>query len=123
MRIHSLSSDGEGEIRRLLTYVSKEAGVQGSVIVGHDGVIFDHDLPKQFDAPDIALIALDMFRNTRESGRQAGHDKLHQLICRTMTGYVVIADFGGGLLVTLSRLTQTKNLISLMRSITQLVAS
>jgi hypothetical protein len=51
-----------------------------------------------------------------------GHNHLHQLVSRTHLGYVVVADFGGGILVTVSNGQETEKMIPLMRSITQLVA-
>jgi hypothetical protein len=51
-----------------------------------------------------------------------GQERVYQIVARTLKGYVVIADFGGGLLVTVSDGKDTDALIPLMRAITQLVA-
>jgi hypothetical protein len=51
-----------------------------------------------------------------------GQERVHQIVSRRPKGYLVIADFGGGLLVTVSDGKDTDTLIPLMRSITQLVA-
>jgi predicted regulator of Ras-like GTPase activity (Roadblock/LC7/MglB family) len=114
--------DSSGGIRDLLSHISAQSGVQGSVIVGHDGAVFAHNLPDELNPASIGLLALGIFSNV-DSTKGMGYNKLHQLVCRTQNGYVVIAHFGNGFLVTVSDVLKMKNLIKLMRTVTQLVAS
>lgn len=117
-----MSLDSSGGIRELLSHISAQCDVQGSVIVGHDGAVLAHNLPDELNPASIGLLARGIFSNVG-STKGMGYNKLHQMVCRTQNGYVVIADFGNGFLVTLSDISETENLIPLMRTITQLVAS
>lgn len=114
--------DSSGGFRELLSHISSQRGVQGSVIVGYDGLVFAHNLPDELNPASIGVLALAIFSNVG-STKGMGYNKLHQLVCRTQSGYVVIADFGNGFLVSLSNISEAKNLIPLMRTITQLIAS
>jgi predicted regulator of Ras-like GTPase activity (Roadblock/LC7/MglB family) len=73
------------------------------------------------DAESVGVWALGVYMNTQHVTSKMGHDKVHQVVSRTPRGYVVIADFGGGLLVTVTDGSETDLLIPLMRTITLLV--
>ena len=78
-------------------------------------------MPPDIDAESIGVWALGVYMSTEMVIKKMGQDRVHQIVCRTPKGYVIIADFGGGLLVTVSDGKDTDTLIPLMRSITQLV--
>jgi hypothetical protein len=60
--------------------------------------------------------------NTSNAARKLGNNKVYQLVSKTPKGYLIIADFGSGLLVTVSDSMNPESLVPLMRNITQLVA-
>jgi predicted regulator of Ras-like GTPase activity (Roadblock/LC7/MglB family) len=120
MRI--LTIDAASELQQLLQHIGQQRSVIGSVIIGHDGLLIANTLPPDFDAESMGQFALGIYMNTSTSVTKLGHDHVHQFVGRTPRGYIVIADFGGGLLVTISEGSETDSLIPLMRSITQLVA-
>lgn len=123
-KIRVLTHEASDEINKLLDHIATQPGVVGSVIVGHDGILIANSLPKELDPETIGILSLAIYVNTTNIIRkpEMKHNHLHQLVSRTDQGYLVIADFGGGILVTLSNGQETEKLIPLMRSITQLVA-
>ena len=99
------------------------AFVVGSVIVGHDGILIANNLPKEFDPESIGIWSLAIYVGTTNAiKKMGGHNHLYQLVAASQAGYLVIADFGGGILVTVTNVQGTDKLIPLMRTITQLVA-
>ncbi len=121
MRI--LSTDAAAELKGLLQNIGTQPGILGSVIVGKDGLLIVNTMPKDIDAEIIGVLALAMYMNTQDHAKKLGHDQVYQIVTKTARGYLIIADFGSGLLVTLSDASQTDSLVALMRVITQLVAS
>jgi predicted regulator of Ras-like GTPase activity (Roadblock/LC7/MglB family) len=121
-KVRVLTHEASEEISKLLEHIATQAGVVGSVIVGHDGILIANSLPKELDPETIGILSLGIYVNTTSIAKKMGHSHLHQLVSKTQYGYLVIADFGGGILVTVSNGQETDKLIPLMRSITQLVA-
>ncbi|MBS1956810.1 MAG: roadblock/LC7 domain-containing protein [Cyanobacteria bacterium SZAS-4] len=120
MRI--LTMEAAQELQTLLQHIGTQETVIGSVIVGHDGLLIANTMPPDIDAESMGVWALGLYMSTEMVIKKMGQDRVHQIVSRTPKGYVVIADFGGGLLVTVSDGKDTDTLIPLMRSITQLVA-
>lgn len=120
MRI--LTTEAAGELQSLLNHIGSQEMVVGSVIVGHDGLLIANTMRDDLDAESIGVWALGIYMSTDQVVKKMGQDHVHQIVSRTPRGYVVIADFGGGILVTVSDGKDTDSLIPLMRSITQLVA-
>lgn len=110
------------ELRKLLSHISTLPGVLGSCIVGHDGIPIANNLPQEYDPETIGATSLGIYFNTTTTIRKMNHNHLHQLVACTQFGFLIIADFGGGILVTVSNGTQTEQLIPLMRNITLLIA-
>jgi predicted regulator of Ras-like GTPase activity (Roadblock/LC7/MglB family) len=119
MRI--LTLEASQDLQSLLSQIGTQQGVIGSVIVGHDGLLIANTMPGDMDAESVGVWALGVYMNTEHVTKKMGHDRVHQVVSRTPRGYVVIADFGGGLLVTVTDGRDTDSLIPLMRTITQLV--
>jgi predicted regulator of Ras-like GTPase activity (Roadblock/LC7/MglB family) len=117
-----LTIEASSELQQLLQQIGLQKSVIGSVIIGHDGLLIANTLPPDFDAESMGQFALGIYMNTSTTVTKLGHEHIHQFVGRTPRGYIVIADFGGGLLVTITEGNETDVLIPLMRSITQLVA-
>ena len=120
MRI--LTMEAAQELQGLLHTIGQQASVVGSVIVGHDGILIANTMPNNIDPESIGVWALGIYLNTDGVLKKLGHEHIHQVVARTPIGYLIIADFGGGILVTVTEGSQTELLMPLMRSITQLVA-
>src|SRR5207245_5628528 len=110
------------ELQNLVQHVGSQPGVIGSVIVGHDGILIANSMPPDMDGESTGIWALGVYLNTDGVIKKMGHNHIHQVVARTPRGYIIIADFGGGILVTVSEGSETDKLIPLMRSITQLVS-
>jgi predicted regulator of Ras-like GTPase activity (Roadblock/LC7/MglB family) len=121
--VRVLTTEANEELQTLLSQISSQSGVIGSVIVGHDGIIIANNLPSEVDPESIGVWGLGIFLNTDNAIKKMGHNQIHQVVTRSLRGYVVIADFGGGILVTVSDSPASEALLPLMRCITQLVAS
>ncbi|MBA3992086.1 MAG: hypothetical protein C0469_01070 [Cyanobacteria bacterium DS2.3.42] len=118
-----LTLEAASEIQGLLHHIGGTQGVIGSIIIGHDGLLIANTMPQDIEADSIGIWALAVYMNTETAIKKIGHNRVHQIVARTPRGFLVIADFGGGLLVTLSDGSDTDALIPLMRSITQVVSN
>lgn len=118
-----LTLEAASEIQGLLHHIGGTPDVVGSIIIGHDGLLIANTMPQDIEADSIGIWALAVYMNTETAIKKIGHNRVHQVVARTPRGFLVIADFGGGLLVTLSDGRDTDALIPLMRSITQVVSS
>ncbi|MBX9692970.1 MAG: roadblock/LC7 domain-containing protein, partial [Cyanobacteria bacterium] len=122
IKMRILTLEASEDLQTLLREISHQQGVIGSVIVGHDGLLIANTMPEDVDAESIGVWALGVYMNTEHVIKKMGHKRVHQVVSRTPRGYVVIADFGGGLLVCITDGTETNLLIPLMRKITDLVS-
>ena len=120
-KLRILTKENSDDLQALLGQIGAQVGVIGSVIVGHDGLLIANTMPPDMDAESVGVWALGVYMNTEHVTKKMGHDRVHQVVSRTPRGYVIIADFGGGLLVCVTEGTNTDSLIPLMRTITQLV--
>jgi predicted regulator of Ras-like GTPase activity (Roadblock/LC7/MglB family) len=122
IKMRILTLEASEDLQTLLSEIGGQEKVIGSVIVGHDGLLIANTMPEEVDAESIGVWALGVYMNTEHVTKKMGHERVHQVVSRTPRGYVVIADFGGGLLVTITEGTDTDTLIPLMRKITDLVS-
>lgn len=122
VKMRILTLEASEDLQMLLSEIGNQEAVIGSVIVGHDGLLIANTMPEEVDAESIGVWALGVYMNTEHVIKKMGHDRVHQVVSRTPRGYVVIADFGGGLLVCITDGTETDSLIPLMRKITDLVS-
>lgn len=120
-KMRVLTMEASQDLQSLLGQIGTQSGVIGSVIVGHDGLLIANTMPGDMDAESVGVWALGVYMNTEHVTKKLGHDRVFQVVSRTPRGYVVIADFGGGLLVTVTESSSTDSLIPLMRTITTLV--
>jgi predicted regulator of Ras-like GTPase activity (Roadblock/LC7/MglB family) len=120
MRI--LTLEAAAELHALLQHVGAHTGVIGSVIVGHDGLLIANTMPPDMEAESFGIWAMGVYMNTRNAAKKLGSEQVHQIVSKTPRGYLIIADFGAGLLVTASDSKETETLIPLMQSISSLVS-
>jgi predicted regulator of Ras-like GTPase activity (Roadblock/LC7/MglB family) len=102
-----LTREAAIELQSLLQSVASQAGVIGSVVVGNDGLLIASTLPPEMDGEQIGVWALAVFMNTQNAAMKLGHDRVYQIVAKTPRGYIVIADFGSGLLVTVTDTRET----------------
>lgn len=121
-KVRVLTLEAADEIYKLLNHINALPAVIGSCIVGHDGLPVANNLPQEYDPEFIGAMSLGIYVNTTNTIMKMNHNHLHQMVAKTNYGFLIIADFGGGILITVSNAQATEQLIPLMRNITQLVA-
>jgi predicted regulator of Ras-like GTPase activity (Roadblock/LC7/MglB family) len=113
----NVSGAAAAELEVMLQRIGLQEKIVGSIIIGYDGRIIANALPGEIDAEAIGLWALGVYMNTEQVMKTMGQDHVLQIISRTGKGYLVIADFGAGILATISDGEDTEALIALMRKI------
>ncbi len=120
-KLRKLTLEASEDLQSLLLEIGQVAGVVGCLIVGHDGLLIANSLPEEIDAESIGVWSLGVYMNTDHVMKKLGHERVHQIVSRTPRGFVVIADFGGGLLVAVAE-GNVEKVIPIMRKITDLVS-
>jgi predicted regulator of Ras-like GTPase activity (Roadblock/LC7/MglB family) len=120
--IKLLSFEANQELGKLLDTVNEFPNVIGSLIVGHDGLILGSKLPESIDAELLARVTVALFSSSESCVQVMERQRLHQIVLSTIDGHIILANFGGGILVTVMD-DGTSSIIPTMRRITQLVAS
>ncbi|HEY9676574.1 MAG TPA: roadblock/LC7 domain-containing protein [Drouetiella sp.] len=112
-----LTPEQQKELEKILEEVNAVKSVIGSLIVGHDGVLLASKLPSRYDAEFLGLTALGVFTSTIAGIKKMDHQQLHQIVAKTNRGHMTIADFGEGLLVTLTDDTAVESSTKVMQRI------
>jgi len=122
-KMRTLTVEAYEELKNLLNQIDAQEGVTGTVIVGHDGLLIANTVPLEMDPESLGVWALGVFMGTAHVVEKLGDDNVRQIVSQTNQGYLIIANFGAGLLVTLTNPIMLDKLLPLMRTITQLVAA
>jgi predicted regulator of Ras-like GTPase activity (Roadblock/LC7/MglB family) len=118
-----LTPEAAQDLQALLQRIRVAPDVMGSVIVGHDGIMVSNDLPSEVDADSIAVWSLGIYLNTDNAIKKMGRNSVNKLIAKTSKGYLAIADFGAGILATVTSEPKTETLVGVMNVINELVSS
>ncbi len=117
-------SDQESEaLLECLKPIENLQGVAGCIILGYDGMIITSSLPEHADRDALSAWALLTYMNTHELVQAVGHSKLRQVVSRTHSGYLLLADFGQGLLLAVSDNASTEAMLPLMKSVRRVTAA
>jgi predicted regulator of Ras-like GTPase activity (Roadblock/LC7/MglB family) len=91
------------EIEKLLTeIITHNDGVVGALAVGYDGCILASALPAQMDLDSASALSMMLFRESEQVVTRLCKGNLRQVRCSTPDFCISAADFGGGLLVSIS---------------------
>ncbi len=77
-------------------------GVIGYMVCGYDGLPVTYSLPQDVDIELLGGCALVTFMNSHSIMKVMGHTRVNQMILNTPGGCMLLADFGKGILVTLT---------------------
>jgi predicted regulator of Ras-like GTPase activity (Roadblock/LC7/MglB family) len=121
MRI--LTMEAATELKSLLRQIDSQPGVVGSIILGHDQLLIVHTMPAEMDAESLGQLAFSVYMNTRNIANKMGYEIVQQLVSKTQKGYLIIANFGDGLLVTASDAQEVNKIAPLLNNINQLAIS
>jgi predicted regulator of Ras-like GTPase activity (Roadblock/LC7/MglB family) len=80
-----------------------EPDIIGTVLVSHDGIILANDLPEEYDFESVAIIGLGIFINSSSIARKMRCHRVEQVVLQTTLGYLVLADAGDVVVVTLRK--------------------
>ncbi len=119
--IRLVTVEAAATIYKLQEYLSQQPGISGSMLLGHDGSIISSKLKPGLDVDAVAIWSLCSYLNSANASRLMGHDRLQQVVSKTAQGFVVIINFGEGLLITLIDGQEAGLLVNLMRKITGLI--
>jgi predicted regulator of Ras-like GTPase activity (Roadblock/LC7/MglB family) len=82
------------------------------VIIGTDGVLVASNIPSEQKTENVGII----YNNAADAVKRMGYDRLHQLVCRTDQGFVVVYNLDDCVLATISNAHESKSLMRLMSS-------
>ncbi len=97
-------------------------GVAGYMVCGYDGLPISSNLPADVDMELLGGCALVTFMNSHSIMKVMGHTKINQLICHTPGGCMLLADFGKGILVTVTNDRDAAMLANLTETIASVSA-
>lgn len=118
-----LSDEEAQALQDCLSPIEKLQGVAGCIILGYDGMIIMSSLPEHADKDALSAWALLTYMNTHDLVRVVGHNRLRQFVSRTMSGYLLLADFGQGLLLTVSDNASSEAILPLMKGVRRVTAA
>ena len=111
------------EIKDLLPKLSALPGVMGSVAIQYDGTPIADNLARH---PDLGILSIDAahtYATTYDSIKKFGHRELYQLAFKSEHGFVYIADFSNGLLITVLNVQDLQKLIALLKTVRLLIGA
>ena len=121
--MRTLSLEAHRELSNLLKQIDSQVGVIGTMIVGHDGLLIANTVPPEMEAESLSKWAQAIYMGTAQVIEQLGNERVRQIVSQTERGYLIIANFGAGLLISCTNPLKIDHLLPLMRTITQLVAA
>lgn len=118
-----LSDEEALALQECLSPIERLQGVAGCIILGYDGIVIMNTLPAHADQDVLSAWALLTYMNSHDLIRVIGHTRLRQFVSRTFTGYLLLADFGQGLLLAVSDNAATEAILPLMKSVRKVTAA
>jgi predicted regulator of Ras-like GTPase activity (Roadblock/LC7/MglB family) len=112
----------QSELQGLLRHISHIVGVRGALIVTPGGFVLASTLADDLNDV-VAAAGLELYDSAQAVVRNGcfGHSRLHQAFGRTSQGWLHVADFGGGLVISVTATNELKCLIALAMRVTKLV--
>jgi len=101
------------QLASILGQIDGTPHVVASVFVGYDGQLITSALA--YDQR-VVIFSLSMYINTINAVLHLGHHCLHQLVCSTDCGYLIVADFKGAILIVTTDCHETDSFIAVERS-------
>ncbi|MBA3994286.1 MAG: hypothetical protein C0469_12230 [Cyanobacteria bacterium DS2.3.42] len=97
-----VSLEAAQQMAAVLEPVLQCPGVSGYMVCGYDGLTISSSFPGDVDIEMLGGCALVTFMNSHSIMKVLGHTRINQLILNTPGGCMLLADFGKGILVTLT---------------------
>src|SRR5262249_39592345 len=104
-----------------LQKIDKHPGVVGSCIIGRDFFIRASTLPEEYDAEPFGINGLAFFLAAKEDDKLVEFYRDGQVLVRCDFGHLVILEFNGVILITLSDEKEIYKLVKLANKIAKIV--
>ncbi len=91
-------------IERILKDLGRINGVNGSLVVGIDGLIIEAEVPGDFDSELVAAMASAVFGTAERSAEEMKHEPLQQVMIEGDKGKTLMIDAGEGILVVITEI-------------------
>jgi predicted regulator of Ras-like GTPase activity (Roadblock/LC7/MglB family) len=82
----------------ILEEINKTSGVNGSMIVGQDGIVIAADLNAQLQNEAVGAVAASIVNTVQKSMSRLSSDALKQVIVEASNGKLFLTDVGIGIL-------------------------
>ena len=98
-------------IARILKDLGRINGVNGSLVVGKDGLIIETEVPSDIDAELVAAMSSAVFGTAERSAEEMKHEPLEQVMIEGTRGKTLMIDAGEGILVLITEVDINLGLI------------
>jgi uncharacterized protein len=98
-------------IERILKDLGRINGVNGSLVVGKDGLIIESEVPSDIDSELVAAMASAVFGTAERSAEEMKHEPLQQVMIEGDKGKTLMIDAGEGILVVIADININLGLI------------
>ena len=89
-------------IGRILKDLGRINGVNGSLVVGKDGLIIETEVPSDIDAELVAAMSSAVFGTAERSAEEMKHEPLQQVMIEGKRGKTLMIDATEGILVLIT---------------------
>jgi predicted regulator of Ras-like GTPase activity (Roadblock/LC7/MglB family) len=89
-------------IARILKDLGRINGVNGSLVVGKDGLIIETEVPSDIDAELVAAMSSAVFGTAERSAEEMKHEPLEQVMIEGSRGKTLMIDADEGILVLIT---------------------
>ena len=100
-------------IDRVLKDLGRINGVNGSLVVGKDGLIIESNVPGDIDSELVAAMASAVFGTAERSAEEMKHEPLQQVMIEGNKGKTLMIDSGEAILAVITDTTINLGLIRL----------
>ncbi|MDP1552651.1 MAG: roadblock/LC7 domain-containing protein [Methanobacteriaceae archaeon] len=89
-------------IARILKDLGRINGVNGSLVVGKDGLIIETEVPSDIDSELVAAMSSAVFGTAERSAEEMKHEPLEQVMIEGNRGKTLMIDAQEGILVLIT---------------------
>lgn len=86
-----------------------------------DGQVIESAMASDTDVEQLAVWALGLYMNTEHVVQKLGNKRIHQTLCLTDQGYVLVSDCGLGVLVQFADSAWRKRLLEIITRTSELL--
>jgi uncharacterized protein len=98
-------------IDRILKDLGRINGVNGSLVVGKDGLIIESEVASNIDSELVAAMSSAVFGTAERSAEEMKHEPLTQVMIEGERGKTLMIDAGEGILVVITDIKVNLGLI------------